>query len=409
MDALKVGFYILRVGESQSRRLVPELAIMPQEGCVMRCQLPTLPLTVCLLTVKRDVTITGVSDTVMVRCHPFRFADLRHLIWCRPSSYKARLEVPGLFSITPLLAAAGKEGRELKKGLSILRKFGYGVSSANFQCTPGLFDKWPPEGESLGVREGASVSPLSFAIILHLHYRELWPEFAWCLGRLSLPFQLIVTVNEYDAEFEREVRRVFPDVEIHVMDNRGRDVGPFMELLRQGHLERFDAVCKLHGKRSAASGPRALLGHIWRRANLIDLVGSNEKVEHILRRFQTESDIGMIGSPRFHFPNEHFDEEGAWGKNRDAVAGLIRRLGADPEGRRADYYAGTMFWIGRKPLAALKQLELGLSDFEAENGSIDGTLAHAMERLFGMIASIVGQKMEDAPIAYDSPYLSVEQ
>ena len=341
-------------------------------------------------------------------CRAIRLADLRHLIWWRKSDYKARLEVPGLFSITPLLATDGREGRKLKKGLSILRKFGFAVSSMNFQCTPGLFDEWPPSGVTTSLpisRRKDDARRPSFAVVLHLYYRDLWPEFAWCLSRLTMSFKLIMTVNEHDAAFDREVHRVFPDAEIHVMENRGRDVGPFIELLRQGHLDRFDVICKLHGKRSAVSGPRALLGHIWRRANLIDLVGSDEKVEYILQRFQADHDIGMIGSSRFHFPSKYFHEEGMWGENRNVVIDLIGQLGANPEGCRAEYYAGTMFWIGRKPLAVLKQLGLGLSDFEAENGAIDGTLAHAMERLFGMIPSVTAQKLEDAPVIYDPPDL----
>ncbi|NIJ41454.1 lipopolysaccharide biosynthesis protein [Parvibaculum indicum] len=316
--------------------------------------------------------------------------------------------MPGLFSITPLLAAGGRQGRELKKSLSILRKFGFAVSSENFQCTPGLFEAWPPAGAALPVHGPVSgrVEGLpSFAVVLHLHYRDLWPEFAWCLGRLPFPFQLIVTTNEEDPAFERDVRQVFPAAEIHVMENRGRDVGPFMELLRQGRLDRFDAVCKLHGKRSAVSGPRALLGHIWRRANLIDLVGSEEQVAHILRRFAYDPGIGMIGSPRFHFPNAHFREDGVWGENRDAVFELIRSLGGEPSGQRPEYYAGTMFWAARKPLEALRKLDLSIADFEPENGAIDGTLGHAMERLFGMLPAMLGQKLEDAPVIYDPPDL----
>ena len=412
-DQMKPGFYLAQLSGYPGDWPVAELRVSwsdekPESLSVFLLTLGNTHHIFRIWKYPLRMSVQGRMKDVLFYYRPFRLADLRHLLWRRKSDYKARLDVPGLFSITPLLAAGGRQGRELKKSLSILRKFGFAVSSANFQCTPGLFDEWPPSGAALPApasRQGDAAGLPSFAVVLHLYYRDLWPEFAWCLARLSMPFQLVVTVNEHDAEFESEVRRVFPDAEIHVMENRGRDVGPFMELLRQGHLDRFDAVCKLHGKRSAVSGPRALLGHIWRRANLIDLVGSDEKVEHILRRFQTDPDIGMIGSPRFHFPNGHFDEEGVWGENRDAVAGLIRRLGADTEGRRAEYYAGTMFWIGRKPLATLKRLGLGLSDFEAENGALDGTLGHAMERLFGMIPSVIGQKLEDAPVVYDPPDL----
>ena len=402
-EVLRPGFYVVEIDGGRGN--MPLVPLWFGEGgkAPHMFHIPAAGRTVCLMHVRKEGVRLSPASTAL-RLRRFAVADLRQLIWLRKSDRKARLRLGDALSITPLLAANGKEGRELKKSLSILRKFGFAVSSRNFQCTPGLFDAWPPTGESPPVhraRREAGAPTLSFAVVLHLYYRDLWPEFAWCLGRLSQPFHLIVTTNEADPDFERDVRAVFPDTEIHVMENRGRDVGPFMELLRRGHLDRFDAVCKLHGKRSAMRGPRALLGHIWRRANLIDLAGSEEQVSHILRRFREDPGVGMIGSPRFHFPNEHFDEEGLWGENREKVFGLIRRLGFDPLGQRPEYFAGTMFWIARKQLQVLRGLDLSISDFKPESGAIDGTVAHAMERLFGMLPAMMGQTLEDAPVMYE--------
>ncbi|MGX1198462.1 rhamnan synthesis F family protein [Parvibaculum sp. MBR-TMA-1.3b-4.2] len=401
---LTPGLYELSFRQVGAPLPVAQIGYQALNGARHHLSVPALDGSIALLRVRENPVRLAVPDGLEMVCRPFSLPDLRHLLWRRKSDYKARLNVPGFFSIVPLLAARGREGRELKKSLSILRKFGFAVSSANFQCTPGLFDEWPPSGAVLPMHRSLQKSDTalpSFAVVLHLYYRDLWPEFAWCLSRLSMPFRLILTLNDSDPDLESDVRQLFPDAEIHVMENRGRDVGPFMELLRQGHLDRFDTVCKLHGKRSAVDGARALLGHVWRRANLIDLVGSDEQVAHILRRFAEAPDIGMIGSARFHFPNGHFDEEGVWGENKEAVQGLIRRLGTDPEGRQAEYYAGTMFWASCTTLAALKTLGLSLQDFPPEHGALDGDLNHALERLFGMAPALNGQRLEDAPVVYE--------
>lgn len=76
-------------------------------------------------------------------------------------------------------------------------------------------------------------------------------------------------------------------------------------------------------------------------------------------------------------------------------------MGVDPEGRQAEYYAGTMFWASRKTLAALKTLDLSLQDFPHEHGALDGDLNHALERLFGMMPALNGQRLEDAPVIYE--------
>ena len=54
-----------------------------------------------------------------------------------------------------------------------------------------------------------------------------------------------------------------------------------------------------------------------------------------------------------------------------------------------DYPAGSMFWtLGSS--ASLLDLDLKVSDFPDEQGQIDGTLAHAIERLFFNVCEVLG-------------------
>ena len=118
-------------------------------------------------------------------------------------------------------------------------------------------------------------------VALHLFYQDLWPEFAFFLARISQPFHLVVTTPLVASNLANEVRRVFPTADVMTLPNRGRDVGPFLHLLHEGVFDRFDLVLKLHGKKTGSSGYGATFGHLWRRASLLDLAGSDNTVREI--------------------------------------------------------------------------------------------------------------------------------
>lgn len=286
-------------------------------------------------------------------------------------------------SIMPLINGAGPAGKELRKALKLIGSWGFTLTSDNLQHTPALFEEieMPP-------MLPANLAPVPdelprFAVVLHLYYRDLWPEFECRLRAITLPFHLIVTTTEHDPDFTTRIRSSFPSSEILVYENRGRDVGPFLQLLNDGRLSAFPLVCKLHGKRSGDSGARALFGAVWRRVNIIDLIGSDEQVRQIVSRFEHDPNVGVIGSGRFRLPNEYISDEGAWAENRDMTLKLAAQMGVSPDDFELDFFAGTMFWISQNALAQIQKLNLTIDDFPMENGAVDGQLAHAVERVFG--------------------------
>ena len=102
-------------------------------------------------------------------------------------------------------------------------------------------------------------------IYVHIHYWETWSEIEAVLLNDCRGIDLIITsTTERSAEFD-SIRGKFPNCRIIVVDNRGRDVGPFMELLRTGVFDEYEAVCKIHGKLSKKDGGCG--GDGWYRRN----------------------------------------------------------------------------------------------------------------------------------------------
>lgn len=400
LKAYEPGFYLFEIERFKADFPVVLLNVECDGGLARSFYVPALRRTRYLLRVRKGRIQFHVEEKDGINSHlrPVRISDFGLLLSMRRGDIKSRLNVSRDISFTALLSSSGQEGRELERSLGILKKFGFGISTPNFQRTPGLFDDLNDGVKSFSSVRSPTLDHHAIAVVLHLHYRDLWSEFEFFLKQFDRSFQLIVTTNGEDKDFEERVRVSFPDAEIYVYENRGRDVGPFLQLLKEGRLSRFDIVCKVHGKRSATIGPRALLGHVWRRANLIDLMGSAEQIKKIIELFSANPSIGMLGSERFHFPNEQWDEDAAWGKNRDQVRRLAERLGVSLEKEKLVFFAGTMFWIARRPLESLYALNISIDDFPDEDEAFDGELHHAIERLFGILPAAVGMKLANAPI-----------
>jgi lipopolysaccharide biosynthesis protein len=142
-----------------------------------------------------------------------------------------------------------------------------------------------------------------------------------------------------------------------------------------------------------------VLGEMWRLASVFDLIGSRDVVDRIVAEFDRSHDTGMIGSRRFQLPNEWKDEAAAWSANKTMTLDLLATMGMVAD--RFSYFAGTMFWVRRSALEPLRQLDLSLASFPDEEGQQDGTLQHALERVFGMICSKIKGVGWDDQMAMD--------
>jgi len=292
-----------------------------------------------------------------------------------------------LFSVGPK--------RERKKFTSFTQHMvsvGLAVDGDLFAKIPQLVDGWaddeaPPEGDS---HRGGKRA----AIVAHVFYEDTWPDIAGVLKRVTIPYDLIVTTVPGRGSLVQKVRRSFPHAAVEIMENRGRDVRPFLVLLESGRLDRYPFVCKIHGKKSSDGDRKSFLGAIWRRRMLFDLLGAPGLAETVIDRFERDPAIGMIGPRAFRMPGKNYSEALSWSVNRDRVLALAANLGFSKEKFRLDFFAGTMFWVRPEALRPLRDLRLS-AQFPDERGLLDGGLEHAVERLFGASVVAAGYRLAD--------------
>lgn len=224
------------------------------------------------------------------------------------------------------------------------------------------------------------------AVVVHLFYVELLDEICDLLKSIIEPFDLFIT-----TPFEGLVPVIFDrcslvtrSVSIVLIENRGRDMAPFMALHRSRILDKYLAVLKLHSKQSKYSEQ----GTTWRKGLYNELCGNYRTVQQVISIFLDEK-CGLVGPHNFYLKNEHF-----WGGNYDRVKILLDSIGINYQGNRVPlgFFGGSMFWFNPKALLALHDIPSELLSYEDEDGQRDATLAHAFERIFSNISQQAGYK-----------------
>ncbi len=218
-------------------------------------------------------------------------------------------------------------------------------------------------------------------VLVHVYYPEIWPSIADRLSRMPERFDLVVSLTRHRAEgLERDILCSFPQAKIAVVDNIGRDIWPFLCMIEQGLAHGYDAVLKLHTKRS----PHRLDGDLWRERLLDALLPSPEGIARILDVLRRDREVGLV------VPDGNVLGAEFWGSNRELVETIAARvpLAFDPESLL--FPAGSMFWSRPFLLERLGDPGIAAEDFEPETDAIDSTLGHAMERYVGVVARASG-------------------
>ena len=226
-------------------------------------------------------------------------------------------------------------------------------------------------------------SPMSIAVHLHLFYPDLIPEFLLYLGHIPAPFTLLVSVPDGVEADDKELEKTFrsiPNIQhivIRHTPNRGRDIAPMLCSFVD-EIQECDIMLHLHTKKS----PHEELQKGWLTHILKHLLPESDQLAAMLSLFKR--DAGIIVPPDFVY---RMTPDG-WGYPENILLAqeLLNRAGMNinlkEEYPEIDFPQGSMFWARTDFLRKLFSLGLTYEDFPEEPIGVDGTIAHALERLF---------------------------
>ena len=229
-------------------------------------------------------------------------------------------------------------------------------------------------GEGAGAPElGAG---LRSALHAHFHYAELAGDLLARLLKNRIRPDLFVTTDT-EAKATR-LRAAFASydgkVDVRVMPNRGRDIGPLLTGLAETITDGgYDVIGHVHAKRSRAID--AAMGERWRGFLWENLVGGRSAmVDTVVAAFAGDPSLGLLFTEDPHVVG--------WNENREIAQALAERMGiGGPLPVHFDFPLGTMFWARPAALQPLVELGFGFGDYPPEPLPDDGTVLHALERL----------------------------
>jgi lipopolysaccharide biosynthesis protein len=224
-------------------------------------------------------------------------------------------------------------------------------------------------------------------VTAHIFYLDLVEEIGTTLteARVGAPLDLMITLPEaWSLEDIRFAVQVLKPNFVCLTKNVGRDVWPFIQVLKKVKAEGYQYGCKIHSKKS----PHLNTGASWRRAFFKELLSASV-VTAIPRHFMDDSSAGIL-APRSSISN--FEDPYTMQESRGEIIKLLGRYGLELSDK-GEFVAGTMFWFRVAAMQPVLDMNWTEEDFGPELGAIDGAVAHAFERVLPLLTEQNGFKL----------------
>jgi len=230
------------------------------------------------------------------------------------------------------------------------------------------------------------------AIIIHAFYIDVFEEIISYLKNVYTEFKLFVTCTK---ENEAKVRSLIEKNEfsyfILTLENRGRDIRPFMKIIDFAISENYSILLKIHTKKSK----HRLDGKVWRK-DIYQKLLSGCTIRNSMQKFELDADVGMIGPKGHIVPMSYY-----LGSNKEYLTQISLRMGIYLEDMmRETFVAGSMFFARTKAILPLLNISIDDNEYKDEDGQVDGTLAHAIERAFSLSVKAANMKLIDTSGLY---------
>ena len=232
------------------------------------------------------------------------------------------------------------------------------------------------------------------ALVMHLYYEEKLPESYEFASRF--PEETHVYITTSSEEKRQTILKVFADhrfahLDVRVVANRGRDVSALLVGVADVY-SKYEYVCFFHDKKVLQTKPGSVgAGFAYRCTE--NLFATKDFVLNVVQQFAENERLGLLTPPAPHHADYFFTLGLDWGPNYELTRGLKEKLGllgpisAD---KMPIAPLGTCFWFRSRALKPLMDYGWKYEDFPPEPNNADGTILHAIERIYPFVCVSAG-------------------
>ncbi|MFZ4115254.1 MAG: rhamnan synthesis F family protein [Chthoniobacterales bacterium] len=218
-------------------------------------------------------------------------------------------------------------------------------------------------------------SELRIGLQIHTYYHEMLLDIINRLNLNRVRPDLLLSVNQpiKNSDVLYFLEKYSGRVEVRIVENRGRDLGPFLTEFHEEIQANYDIIGHFHTKKTIDQKDISI-GKRWFDFLLENLLGGKAPMaDIIIGKMAQDKKIGLV------FPSDpHIN---GWDKNQDIGKKILQQLGIKECYQEFNFPIGNMFWARTVALKPLFELNLKNEDYPEEPLPHDGTILHALERI----------------------------
>ena len=238
------------------------------------------------------------------------------------------------------------------------------------------------------------ISDKKVLIIAHLYYDDIWKYAFNYLRNVPSHIDILITTDSTDKKefFEKNIAdNLENNVNVIKIEPRGRDMAALLVGARD-IVKDYDYFCFMHDKKSQGK-EYITVGATFRDVLWENNLASPSYITEIIKEFDNNPSLGLIVPPKIYhgtYFNDYISD--FWSANLNEAKDVLDQMGIISNISREfpPLSIGNCFWAKYDALEHLFDLYWDYEDFPGEPMPGNGTVSHALERIYGYVAASKG-------------------